>query len=256
MQQIQGIDPRFMGFRRAALKAAVMSPQKKELAIMQFRSLLQRSQLEEFANLLEDLCAGNPAEPMPMPLLTEQPISVEELSETIRRVKQGKASDDFGLVAELLHHAQPTFLNALLEVLNHLLRTGDVPDRWRKTCFQMLPKARTKNPAHFRPIASFCLLCRHFFYVLLSRIEATLDAHQPEEQHGFRKGRRVEEHLLTANLIIDKSFACNLPMWIINLDLSKAFDRVDWDALWDALRHHGVSEHIIWILQRYMTRKA
>ena len=31
--------------------------------------------------------------------------------------------------------------------------------------------------------------------------------------------------------------------------LSKAFDRVDWDALWDALRHHGVSEHIIWILQ-------
>ena len=73
--------------------------------------------------------------------------------------------------------------------------------------------------------------------------------YSPEEQHGFRKGRRVEEHLLTANLIIDKSFACNLPMWIISLDLSKAFDRVDWDALWDALRHHGVSEHIIWILQ-------
>ena len=38
-------------------------------------------------------------------------------------------------------------------------------------------------------------------------------------------------------------------MWIISLDLSKAFDRVDWDALWDALRHRGVSEHIIWILQ-------
>ena len=59
----------------------------------------------------------------------------------------------------------------------------------------------------------------------------------------------MEEHLLTANLIIDKSFACNLPIWITSLDLSKAFDRVDWDALWDALRHHGVSEHKIWILQ-------
>ena len=84
---------------------------------------------------------------------------------------------------------------------------------------------------------------------LLDGAEANLDAHQPQEQHGFRKGRHVEEHLLTANLIIDKSFACNLPMWIISLDLSKASDRVDWDALWDALRHHGVSEHIIWILQ-------
>ena len=70
---------------------------------------------------------------MPMPVLTEQPSSVEELSETVRGLKQGKASDDFGLVAALLHHAPPTFLNALLEVLSHLLRTGDVPDSWRKT---------------------------------------------------------------------------------------------------------------------------
>ena len=161
---------------------------------------------------------------MPMPVLTEQPISVEELSETIRRLKQGKASDDFGLVAELLHHAPPTFSNALLEVLNHLLRTGDVPDSWRKTCFQLLPKvARTKKKSSGFPANCFTpFAVQTFSYVLLSRIEATLDAHQPEEQHGFRKGRRVEEHLLTANLIIDKSSACNLRMWIINLDLSKA----------------------------------
>ena len=94
----------------------------------------------------------------------------------------------------------------------------------------MLPKvARVKIPADFRPIASLRLLCKTFSYVLLSRIGAISDADQPEEQHGFRKGRRVEEHLLTANLIIDKSFACNLPMWNISLDSSKAFDRVDWD---------------------------
>ena len=74
-------------------------------------------------------------------------------------------------------------------------------------CFQMLPKvARANVPADFRPIASLRLLCKTFSSVLLRRIEATLDAHQPEEQHGFRKGRRVKEHLLTANLIIDKSF--------------------------------------------------
>ena len=88
------------------------------------RKTQQQSQFDDFAHLLEDLFAGSPAEPMPMPVLTEQPISVEERFETIRRLKQGKASDDFGLVAELLHHAPPTCLNALLEVLNHLLRTG------------------------------------------------------------------------------------------------------------------------------------
>ena len=74
-------------------------------------------------------------------------------------------------------------------------------------------------------------------------------AHQPEKQHGFRAGRRLEEHLLTANLFLDKTLAANMPVWILSLDLSKAFDRVDWGALWLALSEHGVSSHMLWIIQ-------
>ena len=33
------------------------------------------------------------------------------------------------------------------------------------------------------------------------------------------------------------------------MDLSKAFDRVDWGALWLALSEHGVSSHMLWIIQ-------
>ena len=40
-----------------------------------------------------------------------------------------------------------------------------------------------------------------------------------------------------------------MPVWVISLDLSKAFDRVDWNKLWVALLDHGVSEHIVWIIQ-------
>ena len=39
----------------------------------------------------------------------------------------------------------------------------------------------------------------------------------------FRAGRRLEEHLLTANLFLDKTLAANIPVWILSLDLSKAF---------------------------------
>jgi hypothetical protein len=34
--------------------------------------------------------------------------------------------------------------------------------------------------------------------------ELILDMHQPEEQLGFRKGHRLEEHLVAANLVVDK----------------------------------------------------
>ena len=84
---------------------------------------------------------------------------------------------------------------------------------------------------------------------MLGRMEDSLEAMQPEEQHGFRQGKRIEEHLLTANVCLQKTLAASAPLWIISLDFSKAFDKVDWNALWSALRQHGISEHLIWILQ-------
>ena len=92
-----------------------------------------------------------------------------------------------------------------------------------------------------------------FAYMMLARVEPTLEIHQPEEQHGFRKGHRIEEHLLTANLVEDKLLAVSAPIWIVSLDLSKAFDRVNWDKLWVALEAHGVSDHLVWTMQNLYT---
>ena len=69
--------------------------------------------------------------------------------------------------------------------------------------------------------------------MILGRISKQLDTAQPEEQHGFRAKYRIEEHLLTANLVIDKTVAT---VWILSLGLSKAFHRVHWGSLWQALR--------------------
>ena len=92
-------------------------------------------------------------------------------------------------------------------------------------------------------------LIQNFAYFLLGRLEQFLEAGQPEEQHGFQPGRRLEEHLVTANLVLDKADAVGIPVWIISLDLSKAFDRVHWPALWTALVDEGIPVHLVWILQ-------
>ena len=49
-------------------------------------------------------------------------------------------------------------------------------------------------------LASFVWCARRLFFFLgiLSRSEPVLDSMQPEEQHGFRRGCWLEEHLVTA----------------------------------------------------------
>ena len=92
-------------------------------------------------------------------------------------------------------------------------------------------------------------IIQNICHLLLGRLEQFLEAGQPEEQHGFRPGRRLEEHLVTANLVLDKADAVGIAVWIISLDLSKAFDRVHWPALWTALVDEGIRVHLVWILQ-------
>ena len=80
-----------------------------------------------------------------------------------------------------------------------------------------------------------------FAYLELGRIKATLDAGQPKEQHGFRADGRIEQHLLTTNLVLDKALSLHVPMWIVSLHLSKAFDTGKWKKLMETLSEHGVT---------------
>ena len=64
------------------------------------------------------------------------------------------------------------------------------------------------------------------------------------EQHGrgtagrtaWVPSRRTHRRTsVTTNLVLDKTLALDVPMWIVTLDLSKAFDKV--------------SDHMLWVLQ-------
>ena len=107
----------------------------------------------------------------------------------------------------------------------------------------------SKITAVCRPLANIRLMYIFFPYLILRHIEPPLDHWQPEDHHRFRRNRRIEEHPLTADMVIDKTLLANTPLWIVNLDLSKTLDCVDWKSSWKILRLHGPPPHLIWLLQ-------
>ena len=133
---------------------------------------------------------------------------MEDLWHALRRMKANRWDDDAGLVAEFVQFSPNHVLQDLLCVYNDTLFSSDVPESWKLTNFMMLPKFRhAKVPADFEPIASVRLFYEIFAYMILARVEPALKIHQPEDQHGFRKGHRIEDHLLTASLVVDKLLA-------------------------------------------------
>jgi len=116
--------------------------------------------------MLEQLFAGNPGRPMVQPCLTEAPWTTAEPKKAITRLKTNKAADDVRFVAELLHHSPEVMLEALLHLFRTVLLTGEVPETWKQTIFNLLPKTReAKSTSDFRPIAVVRLLYKTFAYL-------------------------------------------------------------------------------------------
>ena len=153
-----------------------------------------------FLRLLESLFAG-PIQPLEEPDVLTEPL----WGLAVHRLKLRKCGDDVGLTAEVLKHAPTKFWEHLLPVYNDIPYHGAVPRSWFCTLFNMLPKKGLANIRLFYKVLA-CLL--------LDRIEHQLDDHQPEEQHGFRRGKRIEEHLLTANVFLDKALDVGIPVWV------------------------------------------
>ena len=131
---------------------------------------------------------------------------MEDMWQALRRMKANRC-DDATLVAELPSHV----LQDLLCLYNDTLFSGEAPESWKFTKFMMLPKSRhARVPADYRPLAS---VDKIFAYMMLARMEPALEIDQPEEQHRFRKSHRIEEHLLTSNLVVDKLLAVNTPIF-------------------------------------------
>ena len=77
------------------------------------------------------------------------------------------------------------------------------------------------------------------------RIRHQLNAYQSEDQFGFRPGRSTSHALLILERMLSKGVEYNVPMWVVSIDLKKAFDRIDHTALFHALRQQMDLEYVV-----------
>ena len=71
----------------------------------------------------------------------------------------------------------------------------------------------------------------------------------PDVQAGFRKGRGTRDQIANIHWIIQKTREFQKDIYLCFIDCAKAFDWVDHDKLWKALREMGLQDHLTCLLR-------
>lgn len=68
-----------------------------------------------------------------------------------------------------------------------------------------------------------------------------------KDQDGFIKGKECKDQILNLRVLVKKKNR-NVKeerLYGILTDIEKTFDRIDWEAIWDVLRVHGVDGSLL-----------
>jgi RNA-directed DNA polymerase len=82
---------------------------------------------------------------------------------------------------------------------------------------------------------------------LLQVLQPLIDPTFSEHSHGFRPGRRARDAVLAAQQHVQDGFRV-----VVDVDLSKFFDRVNHDILIDRLRKRVMDASVIWLIRAYL----
>ncbi|KAK6765492.1 hypothetical protein RB195_025418 [Necator americanus] len=147
-------------------------------------------------------------------------------------------------------HLPPVLINTLARLFTRYLLECKVPKQWKTSKTVLLyKKGDPHDIGNYRPICLLSVIYKLFTRVILNRIEKVLDEGQPCEQAGFRKGFSTIDHIHTVSKLIEVSREYKMPLCLTFIDLKKAFDSVETEAVVEALDNQGVPTQYIKVLR-------
>jgi len=164
-----------------------------------------------------------------------------EVEAAFRALKCNKAADLTGLKAEHLKYATPSVINILTEAFNIIYQRG-LPTHLQGSYILPIHK-KGKDPLDvdcYRGITITPIMSKALEHVVLNRISKGLK--QNPLQYGFTKGLSPTLAILSVTEAIADASDRKCPLYLLTVDVRKAFDVVRQDSLCHKL-YHLVDSH-------------
>jgi len=197
-----------------------------------------------------DATVFDDVEPYGPSLDADDPPSIEEITDAVKRAKNHKACGVDRIYAEQLKAGSEVLVPWLKRVFDVVWASGQVPKDW--TLAELVPLFKKHDmsiPDNFRGITLLSVPGKVFAYVLLGRLQGWAEHQLLECQCGFRPGRGCGDALFVIRGILERAWEANVPLYICFIDLAKAYDSVDRETAWKVLECKGVSPKLVQMLR-------
>ena len=161
-----------------------------------------------------------------------------------------KASGCDGIPVELFKTLKNDAIKVLHSICQQIWKTQEWPQDWKRSLLILIPKkGSTKESSNFQTLISHA--SKVMLKILHVRLQHYVNQELPDAQAGFRKGRGSRgslEQIANIHWIIKKAKEFQKNIYLC-FDYAKAFDCVDCNKLWKALREMGIPDHLTCLLR-------
>ncbi|XP_062103545.1 uncharacterized protein LOC133814624 [Humulus lupulus] len=167
-----------------------------------------------------------------------KPFSKKEIRESLFGILITKSPGPDGFGSGFFKAVWHDIGDEVCAVITQCFETGHFPSELHETTLSLIPKvANPSRAVDYRPIAYFSTLYKCMAKLICKRLAVVLlDLVQPN-QGAFVKGRSIAHNIMIfQDLIKNYGRTSTSSRCAIKIDLSKAYDTVDWEFLEDLLK--------------------
>ena len=182
------------------------------------------------------------------PTLTEVEISIKQLA-------SGKAAGADGIPPDIYKHGGAAIRKQLLSLYKQCWMEGAIPQDFKDADLVHLYKNKgdSKVCDNHRGISLLSIAGKIYARILLNRLMEHIQAIGliPESQNGFMPGRSTIDPCFSLRLLQEKCMLHGQDLYLLFIDLTKAFDTVNRSGLWSLLEKIGCPDHFIKMIRAF-----
>lgn len=191
---------------------------------------------EELKELMEFRCSSEDCR------LLEAEVTQEEIRKVLFAMPSNKSPGPDGYPCEFFKSAWSVVAQDFLVAVQSVFKYGFLPKGVNSTILALVPKKTDSlEMKDYRPIACCNVLYKVVSKILANRLKLLLPRLITENQSAFISGRLLMENVLLASeLVKDYHKETISSRCVMKIDVSKAFDSVQWSFVIQSLEAIGV----------------